>query len=91
LRPSDAALTADDLRVGLHGAEGCTFSFGPDLVSLRQRTGEYVARISKGADPADLSIEEPDRFTLTINRRGAAQLGLGLAPALVARTDDVVE
>jgi putative ABC transport system substrate-binding protein len=71
--------------------EGCVIGFGPDLLSLRRRTGDYVARILKGADPGELPIERPDRFTLAVNLRVAAALGIVLPPSFLARADEVIE
>jgi putative ABC transport system substrate-binding protein len=71
--------------------EGCVLGFGPDVVALRRLTGEYVVRIFKGENPADLPIQQPDRFTLAVNTRAAAQLNLQLPPALLARADEVIE
>jgi putative ABC transport system substrate-binding protein len=45
---------------------GCMLGFGPDLVGLRRLTGDYVARIFNGASPAEMPIQLPDRFTLTV-------------------------
>jgi ABC-type uncharacterized transport system substrate-binding protein len=71
--------------------QGCVIGFGPDVIALRRRTGDYVLRIFKGADPGELPIELPDRFTLAVNLRAAARLGLELAPTFVARADEVIE
>ncbi len=70
---------------------GCTLAFGADLVGLRRLTGDYVARIFNGASPAELPIQQPDRFTLTVNLRVAAQLKLQLPTVLFARVDEVIE
>jgi putative ABC transport system substrate-binding protein len=71
--------------------EGCTLAFGPDVVALRRLTGDYVARIFNGANPAELPIQQPDRFTLTVNLRAAAQLNIKLSPTLLAHADEVIE
>jgi putative ABC transport system substrate-binding protein len=71
--------------------EGCVLGFGPDLVALRRLTGEYVAHIFQGANPADLPIQQPDRFILAVNVRAAAQLNVQLPLALLARADEVIE
>jgi putative ABC transport system substrate-binding protein len=71
--------------------EGCMLGFGPDVVALRRLTGEYVVRIFKGANPADLPIQQPDRFTLAVNTRAAAQLNIQLPLALLARADELIE
>jgi putative ABC transport system substrate-binding protein len=64
--------------------------FGPDLIALRRLTGDYVARIFNGANPAETPIQLPDRFTLTVNRRIVDQLKLQLPTVFLARVDDEV-
>jgi putative ABC transport system substrate-binding protein len=70
---------------------GCTLGFGPDLVGLRRLTGDYVARIFNGANPAELPIQLPDRFTLAANLRVADKLKLQLPTVFLARVDEVIE
>jgi ABC-type uncharacterized transport system substrate-binding protein len=69
----------------------CIIGSGPDLLALRRRTGDFVARILKGGDPGEMPIERPDRFTLAVNLRAAAALGLELPPTFLARADEVIE
>jgi|KBSSwiStaDraftv2_1062776.scaffolds.fasta_scaffold202624_1 putative ABC transport system substrate-binding protein len=71
--------------------QGCLLSFGPDLTVLRRRTGEFVVRILKGADPATLPVEQPDRFELVVSLRTATGLGLSLPTAILARANEVIE
>ena len=70
--------------------EGCMLGFGPDLVGLRRLTGDYVARIFIGENPAEIPIQLPDRFTLIVNRRIVAQLNLQLSTVFLARVDEEV-
>ena len=70
---------------------GCLLGFGPDIVELRRRTGDFIARILKGANPAELPVEQPTRLELIANLRTARALGLELPQALLARADEVIE
>jgi putative ABC transport system substrate-binding protein len=69
---------------------GGLVSYGPDIVDLSARAATYVDKILKGADPAELPIEQPRRFQLAINRRTARRLGLAVSPALLLQADKIV-
>jgi putative ABC transport system substrate-binding protein len=70
---------------------GCVLAYGHDLVYAQRRAGWYVARILKGAAPADLPVEQPDAWQLTVNLQAAAQLGLAFPRNILARADEVIE
>ena len=70
---------------------GALLSFGTSLPSQRRRAAYYVDRILKGVRPADLPVERPTLFELTVNLKTATALGLTLPPSLVVLADDIVQ
>ena len=71
--------------------EGGLMSYGPDVREMYDRAAGLAVRILKGADPAQLPLEEPSRFVLAIKLGTAKAIGLTLPPSLLARADDVIE
>ena len=70
---------------------GGLISFGPDYPALARGGAHYVDRILKGAKPAELPIEQPTKFLLTINLKTAKLLGIEIPPSLLASADEVIE
>jgi len=70
---------------------GALFTFGVEEADILRRAAYFVDRILKGAKPADLPIEQPTTFRLTVNVRAASALGWTIPPLLLSRADDVIE
>jgi putative ABC transport system substrate-binding protein len=71
--------------------DGGLMSYGPSNSAIGERAADFVARILRGARPADLPLELPTRLEFAINLKAARALGLELPATLVARADHVIE
>jgi putative ABC transport system substrate-binding protein len=72
-------------------ALGGLASYGPDIGALITQSADYIDKILRGASPGDLPVEQPTRFVLKVNLKTAKALELTIAPALLARADEVIE
>lgn len=70
---------------------GGMLSYGADIVYIFGLAASYVARILKGEKPADLPIQQSDKFETAINMKVAKALGIEIPPKILFTADDVVE
>ena len=66
-------------------------SYGPDLEDIFRRSADYVDRILKGANPAELPAQAPTKYELAMNLKTAKTLGLSAPASLLAIADEVIE
>jgi ABC-type uncharacterized transport system substrate-binding protein len=70
---------------------GGLMSYGPNFLALYRRAGDLVDKILRGAKPADIPVEQPTKFDLTLNLKAAKALGLPVPPSILARADELIE
>ncbi|MFO1087402.1 MAG: ABC transporter substrate-binding protein [Reyranellaceae bacterium] len=71
--------------------EGGLMSYGIDPGDLIKRAAVYVDRVLDGSNPADLPVQNPTGYFLAVNLRTAREIGVTLAPTLVASADEVLD
>jgi putative ABC transport system substrate-binding protein len=71
--------------------EAGLMSYGPDTADIFRRSAGYVDRILKGANPAELPVQQPTKFEFVVNQKAAAALGLALSPTLLSLADEGIE
>jgi putative ABC transport system substrate-binding protein len=70
---------------------GGLMSYGVDFPRMFGRAADYVAKILRGAKPADLPIDQADKFELVVNLKTAKAIGVELPTGILLRADVVIE
>jgi ABC-type uncharacterized transport system substrate-binding protein len=71
--------------------EGSLLAYGPDYLHMYRRAPFYVDRVLKGANPADLPVEQPAKVELLVNLQTAKTLGIEVPLSLLIRADELLE
>ena len=71
--------------------EGGFAAYGPSFAQMARQNAEQLSKVLAGIKPADLPVQQPTKFDLAINLKTAKALSLTVAPALLARADEVIE
>jgi len=70
---------------------GALLSYGPTEAEQHRRFAYFVDKILRGAKPADLPIQQPTEFKLSINLKAAKSLGITIPQSLLLRADEVIQ
>jgi putative ABC transport system substrate-binding protein len=70
---------------------GGLMSYGVDTSPMWRRAASYVAKILRGAQPADLPVEQAANFEFAINLKTAKAIGVTLPTSILLRADEVIE
>ena len=77
--------------LGPYVEAGGLMSYGTNFDDVYRRAAIYVDKILKGANPADLPVEQPKKFEFIVNLKAAKQIGRTIPPNVLARADRVIK
>jgi putative ABC transport system substrate-binding protein len=73
-------------------SDGGFIAYGPSIVQIyREQLAQILAKVMRGAKPADVPVEQPTKFQLVINLRTAKAMGVTVPPPLLMRADETIE
>jgi putative ABC transport system substrate-binding protein len=66
-------------------------SYGPNWSDQWRRAANYIDKILRGANPADIPVEQPPKFDLIINLTAAKALGLTIPETFLLRANELIQ
>jgi putative ABC transport system substrate-binding protein len=66
-------------------------SYGSNTTERYRQAAQFVAKILKGTNPADLPVEQPTRFELVVNMKTAKALGITIPQSVLVRADKIIQ
>jgi putative ABC transport system substrate-binding protein len=76
---------------GQYVTDGGLIGYGPNRAAQERRAATYVDKILKGANPAELPVERPEKFDLVINLKTAQALGLTIPQSVLAEATELIQ
>ena len=70
---------------------GCLASYGTTIPDFYVLSVDQIAKLLKGAKPADLPVIQPDKFELVISDKAAKAMGITISPVMLTRANEVIE
>lgn len=86
-----ARLRIPNVANGTNARQGALLSYGSDIAGEFRQAAGFVAKIFRGAKPADLPVEQVTRLDLIVNARAAAVIGVTIPQSLLLRADEVIQ
>jgi len=90
-RVADLALKHRIPAIGPAAHDGLLLGYGARLAPILRRAAEMTDKILKGAQPAELPVEQPTQFELIVNLKSAKALGVRIPQSLLSRADRIIE
>ena len=70
---------------------GGLLSYGADYIAMHRQAAIQVVKILRGTKPADIPIEQPNRFEFVVNLKTAKAIGIELSTSILLRADEIIE